>query len=180
MKTHKAFGELRKYVMTGKSISSKLKIFEICSLRYLQVRSPAFAKRFVDRLVKGMMIETDVKFFIRTLNDFFIFSVLWENELQEKLVFKNGANFLDVGAHIGKYTLRAALKVGKNGRVIAIEPNRDTYKVLLRNVELNDVTNCTPLNIAAYQTDSELRLFFGETSAQSSVVEASRKCLLER
>lgn len=48
-----------------------------------------------------------------------------------------GSTFIDVGAHIGFYTLLAAKRVGPEGRVFAFEPDPDTYARLVRNVEAN-------------------------------------------
>jgi FkbM family methyltransferase len=83
--------------------------------------------------------------------------------------------FVDVGAHIGRYTIRAGLKAGKQGRIIAIEPNKNNYQLLLKNINLNGLQNCIPLNIAAYCIDSELILFTGSDSAKNSIKTNSRR-----
>ena len=171
MKPRDAIRELGRHIQTGRNVSSKLKIVQICFLKYAEGRSPIAIKKVIDLFVNGMLIETDVKFFIRTLNDFFIFSSLWEKELQNAFKFKKGMNFLDVGAHIGKYTLRASLKIGEEGKVIAVEPDKDNFGLLLKNLKANGVTNCIPLNIAAYYKDAEIPLFLGVTPAQHSVKE---------
>jgi FkbM family methyltransferase len=44
-----------------------------------------------------------------------------------------GSVFVDVGANIGYYALLAARRVGREGRVIAFEPNPESLKVLLLN-----------------------------------------------
>jgi FkbM family methyltransferase len=162
---------LVKNIQTGRTLSNKLKIIEICILEYLQDQGPTILKKFIDRLANGMIFETDVKFIIRIPNDFFTVSSLWEEELQQTFAFRKGMNFLDVGAHIGKYTLRASGKVGKDGKIISIEPNIDNFRLLLKNIELNGLTNCIPLNIAAYNRDAEIDLFFGMTPARGSVIE---------
>jgi FkbM family methyltransferase len=48
-----------------------------------------------------------------------------------------GGCFVDVGAHIGYFTLAAAKKVGPDGRVIALEPTPSSAAVLRRNVAMN-------------------------------------------
>ena len=50
-----------------------------------------------------------------------------------------GARIVDVGAHIGTYTLIAALRAGASGRVMAFEPEADTRAALLRHLEWNAV-----------------------------------------
>src|SRR6266566_3248356 len=49
-----------------------------------------------------------------------------------------GATFMDVGAHIGYYSLKAAGMVGPHGHIIAIEPNPQTLPVLRSNIEASD------------------------------------------
>jgi FkbM family methyltransferase len=44
-----------------------------------------------------------------------------------------GGVFVDIGANVGYYTLLAARRVGREGRVIAFEPNPVSLKVLLLN-----------------------------------------------
>ncbi len=52
-----------------------------------------------------------------------------------------GANVVDVGAHIGYYTLLAAKGVGEKGKVYAFEPAPDNCKMLIKNVTANRLTN---------------------------------------
>src|SRR5579862_4242695 len=49
---------------------------------------------------------------------------------------------IDIGAHTGDSTIPIALAVGKQGCVLALEPNRYVFPVLTQNAELNkDKTN---------------------------------------
>ena len=68
-------------------------------------------------------------------------------------IIKEGMNIVDVGANIGAYTILAAEKVGKDGKVIAIEPEPRNYEQLLENIKLNNFQNVIPKNIAL--TDHE-------------------------
>jgi FkbM family methyltransferase len=54
---------------------------------------------------------------------------------------------LDLGANIGTFSILASKKVGKNGKVIAIEPNIDYYELLKFNIKKNKCTNIIPVNI---------------------------------
>lgn len=49
--------------------------------------------------------------------------------------------FIDVGANIGLISLIAAKLVGKQGRVIAFEPGKETSEILRRNILLNGLKN---------------------------------------
>jgi FkbM family methyltransferase len=68
---------------------------------------------------------------------------------------------IDVGAHIGYYTLLASRLVGPRGHVYAIEPASTAYAALQHNLELNEVSNVTALNIAAGASDGRGVLFDG-------------------
>ncbi len=66
----------------------------------------------------------------------------------------DGAQFLDVGAHFGYFTLLGACLVGANGKVISVEASPATYKVLLKNVE--DRKRVTSQNIALSDKQEEI------------------------
>ncbi len=70
----------------------------------------------------------------------------------------NQGNFIDVGAHIGLYTVMAGKLLQGIGRVIAIEPEPSNFKALQANVELNGLDNVIPLNVAAYQENKDVIL----------------------
>jgi FkbM family methyltransferase len=62
---------------------------------------------------------------------------------------KKGDIVFDVGAWIGYYTLLAAKKVGTDGKVVAIEAHEKNIERLIKNVEMNQFSNVTILNMAA-------------------------------
>lgn len=97
----------------------------------------------------------------------------WEPTASE--FFENrirpGDVVIDVGAHIGWYTLLAAKHVGKAGKVYAFEPNSDRFKTLKKNVTINQFTNVTAVNKAV--------LFFGETSCSCALVRAEEAPIVD-
>lgn len=76
----------------------------------------------------------------------------------------SGATFVDVGAHIGTYTLRAAPIVGPAGRVIAIEPNPETVRKLQANIQASGATAVTVEPFACSDAEATLELFAGPRS----------------
>jgi FkbM family methyltransferase len=66
----------------------------------------------------------------------------YEPEFREimRSVLSVGAVAVDVGANVGWHTLLMAKLVGPGGRVVAVEPNPSVRAQLLRNVNLNRLT----------------------------------------
>jgi FkbM family methyltransferase len=54
---------------------------------------------------------------------------------------KPGSWMIDVGAHIGWYSLCAARCVGPTGQVLAFEPTLSNRKLLIQNLEMNGLRN---------------------------------------
>lgn len=99
------------------------------------------------------------KFFIYTFNDIFHSSYLFEYQARDWLKLdKEKKIFLDVGANIGFYTIFAN-KLGFN-QIISFEPNLEVFKILEKNLKLNDILNadlnnigldCKPRNLPFYK-----------------------------
>jgi FkbM family methyltransferase len=70
---------------------------------------------------------------------------------------------IDIGAHTGDSTIPIALAVGKQGCVLALEPNRYVFSVLQRNAELNPgKTTVVPLMVAATPQDAEMEFQYSD------------------
>ncbi|HVA93378.1 MAG TPA: FkbM family methyltransferase [Candidatus Dormibacteraeota bacterium] len=71
---------------------------------------------------------------------------------------------IDIGAHTGDSTIPIALAVGKQGCVLALEPNRYVFSVLKKNAELNPAkTNIIPLMFAATPEDAEMEFQYSDS-----------------
>jgi len=99
----------------------------------------------------------------------YILSPEFESWMSNYLNIDNGDVFVDVGAHIGKYTIPIAKIVGENGLVIAVEAHSDNYKTLAENVKLNSLRNVIALNMAAWSEECKLKLFIGDMHGHHSV-----------
>jgi FkbM family methyltransferase len=90
----------------------------------------------------------------------------WENTEWKWLApnLQPGGTFVDIGAHIGVFTIRASKVVGNLGQVIAIEPNPETLRDLLHNIALSGVKNVKVHPFACGDTRTKLKLFPGPTT----------------
>jgi FkbM family methyltransferase len=94
---------------------------------------------------------------------------------------KSGMRVLDLGAHIGYFTLLAARAVGSTGRVYAFEPDPANYKFLCHNIALNgmqDIVTTVPKAVAdtsgtrpffAHPKHSVMSSFWGEGGSDGAV-----------
>lgn len=73
---------------------------------------------------------------------------------------KRGSTVLDIGAGIGEFALLASEKIGKDGKVIAIEPSPDDFKTLQENIGENGCSNVVPINSAVSDKKEKLSLTF--------------------
>ena len=69
---------------------------------------------------------------------------------------KEGDIVIDAGAYLGHFTVYAALRVGPTGRVVAFEPDPGVYQMLVRNVQLNNLTNVITINKGIWSEDTKL------------------------
>lgn len=71
---------------------------------------------------------------------------------------------IDIGAHSGDTAIPMGLAVGKNGCVLALEPNDYIFPVLEKNSTLNrDRTNIVPLMVAATPEDGEVEFEYSDS-----------------
>src|SRR5262249_59934790 len=76
--------------------------------------------------------------------------------------------FLDVGANAGAYTLFVANRVGRNGRIIAVEPHPTALARLNCNLALNEVDWAKVVPVALSDHDGSVSLFVSERNIGSS------------
>jgi FkbM family methyltransferase len=82
--------------------------------------------------------------------------------LQTRLAMKQvrrGDVVLDIGAHIGYYTLIFARLVGEEGKVFAFEPDPDNFALLERNVTANGHGNVVLERVAVSNESGKTRFY---------------------
>jgi FkbM family methyltransferase len=84
----------------------------------------------------------------------------WVRPHLEELL-PDGGVMLDVGAHVGRWSIRMAAKASM---VIAVEANPHTAATLRRHLAMNDVGNVTVIEVAAW--DSETRLLLEDPNGR--------------
>jgi FkbM family methyltransferase len=97
-------------------------------------------------------------------------------------LLRPGMTVLDIGAHHGLYTLLAAKRVGRRGRVIAFEPSPRERRRLAKHVRLNRCRNVEVEACALGNESGEADLFlvagfrdWGNSLRPPAVAEPTRK-----
>lgn len=75
-----------------------------------------------------------------------------------KRLLRPGMVFIDLGAHVGYYSLLAAKAVGESGKVFAFEPEPRNFALLKRNIELNGLQNVTAVQKAVSDRTGAIEL----------------------
>jgi FkbM family methyltransferase len=110
-------------------------------------------------------IETDVGPLLFPADDSVMLPLIAHSgswELDEAILFRAhlrpGMTVVDIGAHVGYYTLLAARAVGSLGRVVAVEPHPLNAELLRQNVSRNRIRNVEVIEGAASRKPGKLML----------------------
>lgn len=89
--------------------------------------------------------------------------ILWE-VLAKRVYAEEGLEIgewdtiVDIGAHIGVFTVLAA-RSATHGKVFSFEPMPENYRVLQENIRLNGLENVTSFNVAVASRDGQRDFF---------------------
>ena len=75
---------------------------------------------------------------------------------------------IDVGAHIGLFALFAS-QFCKNGKIFCYEPIKENYKILIENIEMNQIQNIFPNNLAVTKETSRVKIFLNDDQSGHSM-----------
>lgn len=76
-----------------------------------------------------------------------------------KRILKEGDMALDIGAHIGYFTLIMARYIGETGKVFAFEPSPTNFKLLKKNIKLNGYKNVALIPMAISNKKEKVTLY---------------------
>ena len=157
-------------IVLGRKRSTRLVIERGLDFNSLWNKSFRFWKRRYDasELLKFKMPKYDFLFYCRKNKDDFTVMSFHEDDMVELFRPKEGDVIVDVGAHIGKYTIIASKRVGPNGKVVAIEADPDNFDLLNRNIRLNKLSNVVTLNYAVYSKKERIKLYLPTGKGESS------------
>jgi FkbM family methyltransferase len=133
-----------------------------------------------DGIVRVRLAGTSGQFYVRSPEELRLLESAGgaggEQRVLELLVssLRPGAVVFDIGANIGLYTVLLAKVVGEGGRVIAFEPESQTFAHLLDNLKLNSLTNVRCFRKALGQRSGQASFYSSEIIGGGSLVPSQK------
>jgi len=96
-------------------------------------------------------LDTGQPFFVNTVDrnvtPWIIMGGHWELDVTRVMMSfaQPGMHVLDIGAHMGYYTVKLGTKIGPTGRLMAFEPNPEVNAVCLENLKINGLMGTSHL-----------------------------------
>lgn len=150
-------------ISSGVTLADKITILYhlISKTAYLLTVAFGFGNRFVRWTlpVRNLRIRLNgIEYSCRKgTDDFLILTSVYEKEAMRIASSLEGGTFVDVGAHVGKYTL--AVASNPTNRVVALEPDKESYRALEKNIRLNGFKNVVAVNCAAWSKDGRIKFY---------------------
>ena len=148
--------------MNKKSISDILKKFGL----YKPIRKIYNSIFRYNKQTEIIVSGQNIKFWTPTFYlDDYVKDFAGEKELVEKFLprLKDKNTLWDIGANIGFYSILAAKEMSSKSKVIAFEPEKDTFNLLKKNIELNQVKNITAYEFALGDTKGKQLIYSSDT-----------------
>jgi len=95
-----------------------------------------------------------------TVSGYLSLHKMWE-PLETSIIkdfFSIDTNFIDIGSHIGYYSLLCA-SISIKGTVLSFEPEQQNFKLLQKNIKLNNFKNITPIQKAVSNSNKITKLY---------------------
>jgi len=96
------------------------------------------------------------------------YEIFLENVYEKFLPIEKEDIVVDIGAHVGFFTLKAA-RVSRH--VLAFEPHPLNYTLLALNTKINHLNNVTPVNVALADYSGHAKLYLGRFSGSHTIIE---------
>lgn len=151
---------------SGKRFSKLLRPLGGISDSFLQISAPGHEYEIIVNGYKMLLpIKRNNK--IDGISYAIIINRAWEpytTNLFKQLILK-GMNCIDIGAHVGYFTLLMAELVGDSGRILAFEPAAENYNFLVENIKLNNFKNITAIQKAVSDRTGQAKLYLNRSGS---------------
>ena len=150
------------YLKTKSPLLSKIKV-----ITWFLIRTPLrliLSFKTMKNLIKPLenqkifSIMLDNAKFINTIEQIVNLYEIYGEKKQELVSPPNSPlTIVDIGAHVGIFSIKFAYKFPK-AMIYSIEPEKQNFNSLKKNIKLNDLKNITPLKLAFFNKNGYLEL----------------------
>ncbi|EIJ66931.1 methyltransferase, FkbM family [Candidatus Nitrosopumilus salaria BD31] len=111
-----------------------------------------------------------------TLSDIMQFSTVWliKDYEHPDFTIDDTDTIIDVGSHIGLFSIYAAQKCN-HGQIFSFEPVKTNYEIFLENIQLNNLKNIFPQNMAVSKETSQVMINLHEDESGHSMFRTGGK-----
>lgn len=125
---------------------------------------------FPHLIKKDYIINTNdgIKFWIRpkgnkVVGDIdILIEILIEDQYQINNILKSNYKIVDIGGHVGFFSIFASRIIGKKGKIYVFEPFKPNFDQLMNNIKLNKIKNIIAHNIAISGIEREVNFFISK------------------
>jgi FkbM family methyltransferase len=142
-------------------LENGLKLYDLC----LNTSLPEAVSVRVEDLMKAENRALYYRF-LSTLNE--ISELVYNGIYDRGRAFRKGEVVVDAGARIGTFAAKISSAVGDDGKIVAIEPEPNNYRCLLKNIEVNRLHNVIPVRKMLWSGKQDMRLFLSKYAAAHS------------
>jgi FkbM family methyltransferase len=97
-----------------------------------------------------------------------------EEYSNEEFKIKNNDTVIDIGGHIGLFSLYASEKC-KSGKIFTFEPVKENFDLLKENIKINNIKNIYPKNIAVSNNNSNITIFLSNDQSGHGMYKKTSK-----
>jgi len=149
---------------------------------FFSQKSPYYLKRLHFLLRKDLRkkIPADLMLTLFDINFRYMSRKNQDLHLKEGkyLELKKGDVVFEIGAYIGFHAIKMSELVSKDGKIIAVEAVPDNFRLLVKNIEVNQINNIIPIHLAVWEKKGVIPFNINqnqENSACADVVESKSK-----
>jgi FkbM family methyltransferase len=153
-------------ILIGRMANKSIERFPVLVFPFNYIRDGIYMKPYENKfLISHNGLEIIIGF------DWLVFNEIFHEQVYDKFfTVEPGDVVIDVGAHVGVFTLKAARATSEQGRVVAIEPEPTNLNLLRQNILNNGFSNITVVDKACTSHRGKVKLYLAPLSCGASLV----------
>lgn len=155
-----------------------VKLVSFLHLRTILRKMYFYISRPKNNILDVLVLDLMAKFYVKNPDDLRLVESVTGDAGEKKVIesflslINKGDIVYDVGANQGTYSVLMAKKVASAGKIIAFEPEQESYKLLMENIALNELKNIEVIKKALGKENVNTKLYIGKTTGNFSLVKS--------